>query len=239
MTTRIALLVVPVLLCAGCHPDRRDFAREPHLTPIGSGIDVHTGAILDLGVGERQRERPMSTWRDNRADLFRDQRAARVGDLVTVKISMNERASVDSTSNRSRDAKRGLTADLAYALQAFGISKEGDATMGGNLGGSTSTEGKGAVRRAENMELMVAAVVTAVMPNGNLVISGSQEIRVNYEVRVLQVAGIVRPRDVSAENIVSYDRIAEARISYGGRGRIMEVLQPGWGQQIVDVLAPY
>lgn len=239
MKSRLASVAICTLACAACHPHPRDIGREPHLTPIGSGVQVETGAILDLGSEARQQALPRSTWRDSRADLFRDQRAARVGDLVTVKISMNEKASVDSTSNRSRDSSRGLSADLTYALQAFGLDKEGDATMGANLSGATSTEGKGAVRRAENMELMVAAVVTAVMPNGNLVISGSQEIRVNYEVRVLEVAGIVRPRDVSAENIVSYDRIAEARVSYGGRGRIMEVMQPGWGQQIVDVVAPY
>jgi flagellar L-ring protein precursor FlgH len=82
-------------------------------------------------------------------------------------------------------------------------------------------------------------VVTGVLPNGNLLIAGSQEVRVNYEVRVLSVGGVVRPRDISTDNSVSYDRIAEARISYGGRGRITEIQQPAWGQQVLDAIAPY
>ena len=103
----------------------------------------------------------------------------------------------------------------------------------------TKTDSQGAIERSESINLLVAAVVTDVLPNGNLLISGTQEVRVNYEVRVLTVAGIVRPRDISTDNTVSYDKIAEARISYGGRGRITEIQQPAWGQQIIDAIAPY
>ena len=86
--------------------------------------------------------------------------------------------------------------------------------------------------------MSVAAVVTDVLPNGNLIVSGSQEVRVNYELRVLNIAGIVRPRDISKDNTIAYNKIAEARISYGGRGRIMEVQQPAWGQQLFDRFKP-
>jgi flagellar L-ring protein precursor FlgH len=100
-------------------------------------------------------------------------------------------------------------------------------------------QGQGNIDRQEQIQVSVAAVVTRVLPNGNLVISGSQEVRVNYELRQLTVAGIVRPSDVSRANTVSYDHIAEARISYGGRGRLSEVQQPSWGQQLTDWLKPF
>ena len=104
---------------------------------------------------------------------------------------------------------------------------------------TSSTQGQGNIDRQEQIQVSVAAVVTEVMPNGNLVISGSQEVRVNYELRQLTVAGIVRPTDISRANTVSYDRVAEARISYGGRGRLSEVQQPSWGQELWDSLKPY
>ncbi len=108
-----------------------------------------------------------------------------------------------------------------------------------SLDRTTSTDSKGAIARSESIDLLVAAVVSEVLPNGNLVISGTQEVRVNYEVRVLSVAGVIRPRDISTDNSISYEKIAEARVSYGGRGRVMEVQQPAWGQQVLDIVAPF
>jgi flagellar L-ring protein precursor FlgH len=107
-----------------------------------------------------------------------------------------------------------------------------------SFGSSTSTKGDGTTERSEKLNLLVAAVVTGVIENGNLLISGSQEVRVNHELRILNVAGIVRPQDVDANNQISYEKIAEARISYGGRGRLTEVQQPPWGQQAVDLFSP-
>ncbi|WP_292388806.1 flagellar basal body L-ring protein FlgH, partial [Mesorhizobium sp.] len=104
---------------------------------------------------------------------------------------------------------------------------------------STETNADGEINRSENLELNVAAVVTEVLPNGNLMIRGSQEVRVNYELRVLTIAGMVRPSDIGAENTIPYERIAEARISYGGRGRVSEVQQPAYGQQILDQVLPF
>ena len=116
-------------------------------------------------------------------------------------------------------------------------SQPGTFLLGGTS--SSSTQGQGNIDRQEQIQVSVAAVVTEVMPNGNLVISGSQEVRVNYELRQLTVAGIVRPTDISRANTVAYDHIAEARISYGGRGRLSDVQQPNWGQQLWDALKPY
>jgi len=124
------------------------------------------------------------------------------------------------------------------ALLAQDIGARHRALVVGDFPGSTSA-GSGSIDRSEEIRLSVAAVVTDRLPNGNLVISGSQEVRVNYEMRILNIAGIVRPRDIQSNNVIPYNKIAEARISYGGRGRISEVQQPGWGQQVYDIVTPF
>lgn len=236
---RHALAVGAGLALGACQTHVQDVVNEPHLTPVGSALASGRSENLHAASARIHASPSNSTWRDGTADLFRDPRAATVGDVVTVKIAMKDKASLDNTSNRSRDSKGGLGATLKYGLAAFGLAKAGDGEMDVSMKGATSTQGKGAITRSEIIDLMLAAVVTDVLPNGNLVISGSQEVRVNFEVRVLNLAGIVRTRDISSDNSISYDKIAEARISYGGRGRITEVQQPGWGQQIIDLLAPY
>lgn len=232
------MVLVGLVMLGGCAVNPRDIGREPHLSPVGSGVQPQVRAIpierpiVTYGGGN-------STWRDNSADLFRDARAMRVGDLVTVTISIKDKATIDSSSNRSRNSENGLGVQMAYDIQAVGRSTAGTGAVDSSIRGSTASKGEGEIKRSESIELRVAAVVTDILPNGNLVISGTQEVRVNFEVRVLGVAGIVRPRDISTDNTIAYDKIAEARISYGGRGRITEIQQPGWGQQIVDILAPF
>src|SRR5262249_40519422 len=115
----------------------------------------------------------------------------------------------------------------------------GDVDAGMDLKANSSTKGEGSIDRSEKLRLSVAAVVTEVLPNGFLMISGTQEIRVNYEVRVLTIAGIVNPLDVTGTKMIPYDKIAEARISYGGRGRLTEVQQPAWGQRVYDKITPF
>ena len=108
-----------------------------------------------------------------------------------------------------------------------------------NTKSTSSYQGDGSVRRKEKLTLRVAATITEVLPNGVLRIQGSQEVRVNYEIRELIVTGFVRPEDISRQNEITYDKIAGARISYGGRGQITDVQQPRYGQQIVDNLLPF
>jgi flagellar L-ring protein precursor FlgH len=228
-----------LLLSACAEGTLREIGREPQLTPVGAGLVPVRTAHIGLPVTEAAYHSGNSTWRDSGADLFRDARALRVGDVVTVKIQINDKAQFDSTLNRSRDGSEGLTSALDFDFGFGGTGPAGSAKLNGNLDRKTSTDSKGAIARSESIDLLVAAVVSEVLPNGNLVISGSQEVRVNYELRVLNVAGVIRPRDISTDNSISYDKIAEARISYGGRGRVMEVQQPAYGQQIIDLISPF
>jgi flagellar L-ring protein precursor FlgH len=104
---------------------------------------------------------------------------------------------------------------------------------------ASSNTGSGSVNRTEDIQLRVAALITQLLPNGNFVLQGSQQVRVNYEMRDLQVTGVIRPEDISQLNEISYDKIAEARISYGGKGTVSDVQQPRLGQQLYDVLFPF
>lgn len=234
-------LIIPLCaaLLAGCGMNPREIGREPYMTPVGAGLRAERVPISSEPAPVPQYRPGNSFWQDNGADLFRDARAMKIGDVVTVKISIRDKASLDSTSERSRDSKRNLNFDLDYKMNTPITKGAGDGTIASTVDSKTTTKGEGAITRSESIELLVAAVVTGILPNGNLVINGSQEVRVNFEVRVLSVAGVVRPRDISTENMVSYEKIAEARISYGGRGRITEVQQPAWGQQVTDWLLPF
>lgn len=239
------IAALSALLVAGCGADLKEIGHAPALTPVGSGIQTNTVAMAMEPSHVPRYRRGNSIWQDQTADLFRDTRAMKVGDVVTVNISVRDRASLDNSTNRSRESTRGLTAayDFGFGgeslLRGTTLNRTGTGSINGNVGGSTSTEGRGNIERSESIQMQVAAVVVDVLPNGNLVIAGSQEVRVNQEVREVKVAGLVRPRDISTDNVISSDKIAEARISYGGRGRIMEVQQPGWGHQIVDVIWPF
>jgi flagellar L-ring protein precursor FlgH len=232
-------IVAATLLFGACAQDVRDIGREPHMTPVGAGLQPNRIALLADSVPAPASNRGNSIWRDTSADLFRDPRAMRVGDVVTVRISIKDKASLDNTSTRERDATRTDNMTSNYSLNYPFLTGNGQGTIASNVSTVTSSKGDGAITRSESIDLLVAAVVSEVLPNGNLVISGSQEVRVNFEVRVLNVAGVLRPRDIATDNSVSYDKVAEARISYGGRGRLTEVQQPSWGQQVLDWLLPF
>jgi flagellar L-ring protein FlgH len=228
-------------LC-GCATDPRDIGREPHMTAIGSGL---TQFDDNVPVGSMKLPPPSRGLRldDSRINLVRDVRALTVGDLLTINILMDDKAIVGNSSDRSRDSK--VHAKWTYPsfllpwLSMAGGSPGSSATLENEIDSSTSAQGQGQINRREQIKLSLAAVVTAVLPNGNLVVQGSQEFRVNFEMRVLSIGGIVRPRDISRDNTIAYDKIAEARISYGGRGRLSEVQQPAWGQQLYDLGFPF
>ena len=148
---------------------------------------------------------------------------------------MNDKATFGNTTDRSQSANNSLTGDLNFH---FGANSN-PSSISADVASKAVTQGKGNIDRSEQIQISVAAMVTDVMPNGYLVISGSQEVRVNFELRRVSVAGIVRPTDISQSNVVSYDRLAEARISYGGEGKISELQRPAWGQQLYELIRPF
>jgi flagellar L-ring protein precursor FlgH len=240
---RCSLGLLFALFCvSGCATDARDIGREPHMTPVGSGLTSYDDQFTVGAARGGAWGGPMRL-DANRINLFRDVRAMTVGDVVTVLISMDDKAILGNSTDRSRDAKLktnwSFLFDFIPGASPAGPEHKWTGAVNNDLSSSSSTQGQGSINRSEQIRLSVAAVVTAVLPNGNLVLRGSQEIRVNYELRVLQIAGIARPRDIGRNNVIDYDKIAEARISYGGRGRLSEVQQPAWGQQVYDIFAPF
>ncbi|MDR6754819.1 flagellar L-ring protein precursor FlgH [Mycoplana sp. BE70] len=233
---KLALAMMATALLSGCANQAiREIGQAPSMSPIGSGLQYAQTPQMALYPKQPQtRMAGYSTWSDQQSNLFKDSRAINVGDLLTVKIRLNDEATFDNKTDRSRVNKSGMNFGIGGEGENFSLDTKADL----NYGSSTSTKGNGKTERSERLSLLVAAVVTGVLENGNLLISGSQEVRVNQELRILNVAGIVRPQDVDSDNRISYEKIAEARISYGGRGRLMEVQQPPWGQQAVDLLSP-
>jgi flagellar L-ring protein precursor FlgH len=232
--TRTVAIAVLALSLGGCSAQTlKEIGRAPSMSPVGSGLAYgETPQMAAYPKQPMQRSQGFSLWDDNKSKLFQDARAMSVGDILTVDLAINDKASFDNATDRSRQNASGINA--GFNIPVIGVVGAGDLDFGSN----TSTSGQGTTERSEQLELRIAAVVTGILPNGNLVISGSQEVRVNQELRILNVAGIVRPLDVDHNNTVAYDKIAEARVSYGGRGRLMEVQQPPVGQQLVDILSP-
>ncbi|CAK0741122.1 Flagellar L-ring protein [Azospirillaceae bacterium] len=196
-------------------------------------------------VAERN---PNSLWRGGARAFFKDQRAQRVGDLMTVIVSVQDQAVFKNTSNRTRDNSEnvGLPNILGFetspsggesALQRFLTGVDPSKLL--SMAATTNNTGSGSIVRNEAVNLRVAAMITQVLPNGNLVIQGRQEMRVNTELRELTITGVIRPEDILSNNSISYEKIAEARISYSGRGIISDVQQPRWGQQLFDIVAPF
>lgn len=183
---------------------------------------------------------PNSLWRNGSRAFFKDQRARQVGDLLTVSVNITDKATFDNETKRSRTNKEDSgVSDFAGSKLLTGKAA---LVMPGKILTADSTaqsDGKGSVNRQEALQTNVAAVVTQILPNGNLVVEGRQEIRVNFEIRELIVAGIVRPEDIQSDNTIDSTKIAQARIAYGGRGQITDVQQPRYGQQVLDVLLPF
>lgn len=183
-----------------------------------------------------------SLWTGSQKGFFKDQRAGTVGDILTVVIDIDDRGEMSNETTRTRSAGEGLAVPKLFGLEASAGELLPEAVDPTNLASATSnssSRGNGEIEREEQIEMRLAATITQVLPNGNLVLSGTQEVRVNFENRILRLDGVIRPEDISTGNSVNYDQIAEARISYGGKGHLTDLQQPRYGQQVYEALSPF
>jgi flagellar L-ring protein precursor FlgH len=245
MIRKLTAIIALSLAVQACSAAGRiaQVGQTPPMSPIANPAEL-------AGTGPSQIPMPMrapevrqatnSLWSSNTSSFFGDPRASRVGDLLTVNINISDSAQLQNSTSRSR-----TSAEEAGMAQLFGADLTGifndsiNPASLADLSSTSSTDGSGAVNRTESVSLTVAAIVTQVLPNGLLVLNGSQEVRVNNEVRELLISGIIRPEDISSGNTIEHTKIAEARISYGGRGHISDMQRPRYGQELYDLLMPF
>ena len=219
--------------------------QEPPLSPITNPIEAKGYEPVSMPMPEikEQKHAANSLWSQGSDGFFRDQRASKVGDIITVKISAKDNALMENEMEQNRDDnKDSLGIGSVFGYEKYlgkifpdTVDKEGLI----NVTSNREIAGDGKIDRKESIDVTLAAVVTQVLPNGNLVIEGTQEIRVSYEVRQLSMRGIIRRADISSDNTIESSKIAELRVSYGGQGVITDVQQPRYGRQVLDIVAPF
>ena len=241
LTTFAALLSAAAL--GGCSSiDRlKNIGETPNLTAIENPTAQpgYKPVQMPMPPAQAASYSPNSLWRNGSRAFFKDQRAPQIGDILTVMVNITDKAAIANETQRSRSSKDNSQVDSFLGQRKLPILNDKTPTTLLATDSSSSTDGKGSVNRSEALQTNVAAVVTQILPNGNLVVEGKQEVRVNFEVRELIVAGIVRPEDIQSDNTIDSTKIAQARIAYGGRGQISDVQQPRYGQQVMDVLLPF
>ena len=239
---RVLPLLVIVGLLSGCGALDRlsDIGRPPPLTKITDPTLAPDYRPLTMPMPPAQPApaQSASLWRPGSRAFFRDQRAAQVGDLLTVLVDITDNADFEDDTTATRSGAEKLAIPNLFGVK----SKIVAAVTGANALGTNSTNsnvGTGSVKRTETVTLRLAGVVTQVLPNGNFVVEARQEVRVNSELRILQVSGIIRPQDIASDNTITHDRMAEARISYGGKGQLTDLQTPRYGQQLLDIALPF
>ncbi len=241
---RLAALVALASLAGGCAAIERlrVLGDPPPLTAINNPTAApgYKPVQMPMPAPQPAIYQPNSLWRTGSRAFFKDQRAHQVGDILTVKVKITDKAHDRERDPAQPQDQREIPAStIFFGKPKVPIMNTPVPTRIFTANSTASSDGKGSIDRKEELFTNVAGVVTQVLPNGNLVIEGKQEVRVNFEVRELIVAGIVRPEDIESDNTIDSTKIAEARIAYGGRGQITDVQQPRYGQQVLDVLLPF
>lgn len=241
-----ALAVVAAIALSGCNTLNRlaDVGAEPKISSIENPTTKpdYKPVSMPMPAPVRVHHNPNSLWRQGSRAFFKDLRASQVGDIVTVTIAVDDKADIENETTRTRTTSEDASVPslLGYQNALGAILPEAvDPNSLLDINSGTTNTGTGTIARDDEITLQVAAVVTQVLPNGNLVIHGRQEMRVNYEVREIQIAGVIRPQDITNSNTVSHQQIAELRVAYGGRGQISDFQQPRYGTQIIDILFPF
>ncbi|MEM8748810.1 MAG: flagellar basal body L-ring protein FlgH [Pseudomonadota bacterium] len=232
---RIFLSLFGALVLTGCAETFADIGRAPSMSAVDTRpLGAINGTVTRRGSYGRKNAN-FSIWDNRKGDLFSDDIAMQPGDILTVIVSIDDQAQLNNQSNSNRTVGRGLNGSGDFAVGGVGNDAEGNA----NVGSTSNFSGAGGTRRSESISLSVAVLVEDTLPGGNLIVRGSQEVRVNSELRILTIEGIVRPTDIGPKNTISYERIAEARISYGGRGHVSQVQRPPYGQQLLNRILPF
>lgn len=245
MKKTILMLGVSVSLTACAAGERlAEVGKAPNMSAIENPTtqENYRAVSMPMPAPQIALKQKNSLWASDRQAFFEDQRADNVGDILTVTINIADKAELDNETERTREAgeNAGLSALLGYEADLAAVLPDtvNNSALVGAEADSNFT-GSGTIDREEKIQMKLAAIITQVLPNGNMVIQGRQEVRVNFEKRILEMAGVVRPQDINIDNSIPYEKVAEARISYGGKGQITDVQQPRYGQQVYDVLFPF
>jgi len=243
---RPAATLMLLLALAGCGQAERlsRIGRAPDFSPVSDPTQDPRYRPVSMPMPAPHEAPPLanSLWRPGSRTFLRDQRAAQVGDLITILVTISDDAELANRTQRSRTGSETQAAPNLFGQERVPrrlYPPGADPAALLNTSSTGTSNGDGNVRRNETVNLRLAATVTQSLPNGNMVVMARQEVRVNNEMRELSVQGIVRPQDIASDNTVRHDRLAEARISYGGRGSLSDIQQPRLGQQLLDILSPF
>ena len=240
----LATLVLALSACSDTLSRLSEVGKGPALSKITNPTaqpEYHP-VSMPMPTPEMVEKNPNSLWRAGARAFFKDHRAKEIGDILTVKLDFTDKATLNNKTTRIRNdsEKTGVTNLLGLEGEMSKVLPQGvNPSALINFGNKHSTDGTGKVDRKEVVQLSMAAVVTQILPNGNLVIMGRQEMLINKELREMMISGVVRPGDIDSDNSVQHTSIAEMRLAYGGRGTLSELQKPRWGTQIWDILFPF
>jgi flagellar L-ring protein precursor FlgH len=235
---RIAALLLTTALLSGCGGGPI-FNRDPRVSDMQlDGTTMPEAARVSVPMPAPEAPRPKyraegaSLWERGSGGFFADQRATRVGDILTINVEIADEAALQNATTRGRTGKGSV-----QVPELFGIDLPANDIV--NISSGQTASGSGQINRRESVKLKIAALVVQELPNGNFVVAGRQEVKVNQELRELRVAGIIRPQDIQMNNTIPYDKIAEARITYGGKGELSRQQSRSYGEDVLDIILPY